>query len=144
MFTISFGNRFKKLRLDKGLTQDELVEEFNDRYGYSFTKSAISQYENDKRIPEMSTLKSFVEYFDVSLDYLLCNDISIVNELGGPYGIYKRGEAIELQDIISLIKGLVESKNIKFKGDILNEEQEKLLKNCIDITFELIKKENAK
>ncbi|MBZ9622162.1 hypothetical protein G9F71_004715 [Clostridium sp. FP2] len=35
------------------MTQKQLVDEFNGQYGYAFTKTTISQYENNKRIPEV-------------------------------------------------------------------------------------------
>lgn len=69
---MTFGQRFKELRLDKNLTQQELADDFNKTYNYTFTKSAISQYENDKRTPEVEALINFALYFDVSLDYLMC------------------------------------------------------------------------
>ena len=67
----SFGNRFKKLRINKKMTQDELAEDFNNKFDYSFTKATISQYENDRRIPEVGALLKFADYFNVSLDYLV-------------------------------------------------------------------------
>src|SRR3989339_1592756 len=67
----SFGERFRQLRLQKGMTQQELIDEFNKKYDYSFGKTTISQYENNKRIPEITTLQKLSEYFSVSIDYLL-------------------------------------------------------------------------
>lgn len=67
----TFGERFKELRLDKKMKQEELINDFNKKFHYSFTKSAVSQYENDKRIPEIQALNDFAEYFGVSVDYLL-------------------------------------------------------------------------
>ena len=67
----TFGKRFKQLRLDLQLTQDVLVDHFNRKYHYNFGKSAISQYENDKRIPEIDVLKNWADFFKVSVDYLL-------------------------------------------------------------------------
>lgn len=69
----SFGERFKSLRLEKNLKQEELIKDFNSKYHYSFTRSAVSQYENNKRIPEVDALKDFASYFGVSVDYLLAN-----------------------------------------------------------------------
>ena len=68
---MSFGERFKELRLEKGLTQQELAEDFNKIYGHTFSKPSISQYENGKRTPENQALKNFASYFNVSIDYLL-------------------------------------------------------------------------
>ena len=45
-------SRFKELRKKIGLTQEELIEQFNLNYGKKYTPAAISQFENNKRIPE--------------------------------------------------------------------------------------------
>lgn len=67
----TFGERFKSLRLEKNMKQEELINDFNKKFHYNFTKSAVSQYENDKRIPEIQALNDFSNYFGVSVDYLL-------------------------------------------------------------------------
>lgn len=67
----TFGERFKQLRNEKGLKQEELINQFNKSFHFGFTKSAISQYENNKRIPEIQALSAFADYFNVSVDYLL-------------------------------------------------------------------------
>ena len=67
----TFGMRFKELRNEKKLTQDELVENFNKKYNTRFNKSTISQYENNKRKPEVNILENWADFFDVSIDYLL-------------------------------------------------------------------------
>ncbi|WP_018590420.1 helix-turn-helix domain-containing protein [Terrisporobacter glycolicus] len=67
----TFGIRFKELRNEKKLTQDELVENFNKKYNTRFNKSTISQYENNKRKPEVNILENWADFFDVSIDYLL-------------------------------------------------------------------------
>jgi transcriptional regulator with XRE-family HTH domain len=67
----TFGQRFKMLRNEKGLKQSEVLDKFNKKYNYAFTKSAVSQYENDKRIPEIDALKNFADFFNVSVDFLL-------------------------------------------------------------------------
>ncbi len=66
-----FGKRFKQLRQELDLNQQDLVSDFNKKYNYNFNRVAISQYENGKRIPEIDALTSFAEYFKVSVDYLL-------------------------------------------------------------------------
>ncbi len=67
----TFGMRFKELRNEKDMTQDTLVQIFNDKYHTTFNKSTISQYENDKRKPEVNILENWAEFFGVSIDYLL-------------------------------------------------------------------------
>ena len=63
--------RFKELRKEKHLTQEELITNFNLKYGKSYTAAAISQFENGKRTPETKSLADFADFFDVSIDYLL-------------------------------------------------------------------------
>lgn len=76
----TFGKRFKSLRVEKGSTQNELVKEFNEKYFYNFTKSSISMYENDKQTPEIDVLQKWAEFFNVGIDYLLCN-----SDIRNPY-----------------------------------------------------------
>jgi len=60
-----FGKRLKELRLEKGITQEEL----SGITGVSFP--TISRYKNGHRDePGLSVLKKFANYFDVSIDYL--------------------------------------------------------------------------
>ncbi|MBP2071372.1 helix-turn-helix transcriptional regulator [Thermoanaerobacterium saccharolyticum] len=62
---MSFGKRFKTLRLEKNLTQAELAKIL------SIGESTISFYESDKREPDYETLQKIADFFDVSVDYLL-------------------------------------------------------------------------
>lgn len=62
---VDFGTRLRKLRVNKGLTQAQLAE----RLG--LTKSVISAYERDVRLPTYDTLISITRIFNVTSDYLL-------------------------------------------------------------------------
>lgn len=64
-------SKFRELRREKGLTQEELVKQFYDRYGKKYTASAISMFESGKRVPEARSLMDFADFFNVSVDYLL-------------------------------------------------------------------------
>ena len=66
-----FPERLKKLRLEKELTQDELGKILN--YG----RTAISGYELGRNRPSHEVLCKFADFFDVSVDYLLCKTDSI-------------------------------------------------------------------
>lgn len=70
----SFGERLKYLRQQKFMTQDELALDLEELGCSATTKSAISQYENNKRLPETKALVIISKYFNVSSDYLLCLD----------------------------------------------------------------------
>lgn len=62
----SFGKRLKHLRQEKGLTQVELGKVFN------VTNVAVTKWESDDRFPDKIILIKIADYFNVSLDYLLC------------------------------------------------------------------------
>ncbi|MBX4268440.1 helix-turn-helix domain-containing protein [Clostridium estertheticum] len=140
----TFGERFKNIRLSKKLTQEEIANEFNRRYGYAFTKTTISQYENNKRVPEMNAIRNFVKYFNVSLDYLLCNDIHVVKELGQKYNMLNDSEFIELEKIATLIKNLTKDGKILLNNIEINARQRQMLINGIDIIYGLVKRETEK
>ena len=63
--------QFRNLRLQKGLNQEEFSKLYNERYSRNYTSAAISMIENGKRMPELSALIDFADFYDVSIDYLL-------------------------------------------------------------------------
>lgn len=60
-----FKEILRSLRLERGLTQDELSKDIGIK------RSAISMYENGKREPSFKTLEMFADYFNVDMNYLL-------------------------------------------------------------------------
>lgn len=58
-------NRIKKLRISKGDSQNDL----SNLLGLS--QQTISSYENNTREPDIKTLITLSNYFNVSIDYLL-------------------------------------------------------------------------
>ncbi len=60
----SIGKNIRKLRKERGLTQEELAE----LLGVCF--QAVSKWENDNGLPDISLLVPIADYFDISLDYL--------------------------------------------------------------------------
>lgn len=67
---MSFGNIIKKLRLDKNMTQEQLAETF------SISPQAVSRWETNAALPDISLLPAIANYFDVTTDFLLEVDIS--------------------------------------------------------------------
>lgn len=61
----TLGQRIKKLRDGKGLSQGELGKLVN------VGNTTISQWENDKRIPDLATLDKLANVLKTSSDYLL-------------------------------------------------------------------------
>lgn len=63
---MDFGNRLISLRDEKNLSREELADKLNITY------SALSKYETNKRFPDKETLSKIADFFNVSVDYLLC------------------------------------------------------------------------
>jgi len=63
---MEFGERLKALREEKKITRLSLSNILNVSY------STVSKYETNIRFPDKETLITVANYFNVSLDYLLC------------------------------------------------------------------------
>lgn len=63
---MTFGMRLKELRKECGFESQYVAKSLN------VAKSTYSEYENDKARPSFETLNSIAEFFNVSVDYLLC------------------------------------------------------------------------
>ena len=72
----SFGSKLKELRLQRKLTQDELAQALNDKYDLNESKATISQFENNKRVPDLDRIINIADFFGVTLDDLACRKIS--------------------------------------------------------------------
>ena len=66
-------NRIKDLREDRDMRQSDLAE------ATGIDQRTISNYETGKTLPDAFALVRLADFFDVSIDYLLCrsnNDFS--------------------------------------------------------------------
>lgn len=91
---MTFPERFKYLREEKGLSQNKLAKEFN------VSRQSISNYENGLRFPnDEKLIINIANYFNVSLDYLFGKtnirniNASIVKEEEGEYSA--KNQALE-------------------------------------------------
>ena len=71
MYNINFHERLKNLRLQSGLTQDELAKKLHACGCAATGKFAISRYENNQRLPDVRSLAVIAGFFNVSVDYML-------------------------------------------------------------------------
>ena len=60
-----FAERLKELRLENGLTQDQLAEKIK------LSQAAISAYERNKITPTIDAIIILCRFFKVSADYLI-------------------------------------------------------------------------
>ena len=66
-----FSKKLSDLRKSKGLSQEELAE------ALYVTRQAISKWENGSGIPDIVNIKAIADYFKVSVDVLLDDDVDL-------------------------------------------------------------------
>lgn len=59
-------NNLKKLRKEKGITQISL------QMKTGIEQALLSKYENGDRVPPTETLMTLADFYDVSMDYIMC------------------------------------------------------------------------
>jgi len=139
--------RFKQLRIQRGLTQNEFLKLFNETYGRTYTPAAISQIEHGKRNPELSALVDFADFYDVSLDYLLGRDSttpayspSPANELHEGSNLPRLSRSDE-RKIANDLENMLNSLNgAAAMGDSEDEEDRQLLKSALEQAMRLSKR----
>ena len=62
---INFSKNLYALRKSKSLSQAQLAEALN------YTHKAVSKWENKETMPDIVTLSSIAEYFDITVDDLI-------------------------------------------------------------------------
>mgnify|MGYP000957200306 FL=1 len=96
---MDFGNKLKELRMQNGLTQQQLATQLG------VTKSVISFYERQERTPSPEVLRKMASVFRVSTDFLLDIDST------------KRLDVSDLDDddiqLVSLLVDTLRKKNNK-------------------------------
>ena len=65
---MTLGQKIKKLRTEKNLTQKDLADQVH------VTFQTVSKWEKDENEPDVSTLRELAKLFDCSLDYLLSEE----------------------------------------------------------------------
>lgn len=65
------GERLRKLRLQQNKTMDKVVNEFNEQFGTSISRSNVSRWESGENEPSLSMAKRLCAYYGITADYLL-------------------------------------------------------------------------
>ena len=99
-----YGKRITELRKQQNLTQDELA----NLMGISCL--TLSLYESEKREPNIEILHKFSTFFNVSIDYILGNEISedIINnsntvKLGNKIATLRKQKGLHQKDFASIL-----------------------------------------
>ena len=117
--------RLKELRKAKGLTQEELLEQFNERYGKRYTASSISMFENGKRIPETQSLMDFANFFGVTVDYLLGRDLQ------------KREQSQKQQEVKKpkQLEKILQEEDLTYNGEVLTADDREKINRALELAF---------
>lgn len=62
---MDFGEQFRKIRKERGLTQEQVASKLN------ISRQAISNWENNKNLPDLEMVVELSVAFDLSLDQLI-------------------------------------------------------------------------
>ena len=65
---MNFGEQFKKLRSDRKLTQEQVATQLH------ISRQAVSNWENNKNLPDIEMVVNIARTFDLSLDQLIFGD----------------------------------------------------------------------
>lgn len=114
--TETFGERFQRLRKEKGLTQDNIAEAVN------VSSQAVSKWENDINMPDITLLLRLSEILGVTTDELLGkenHEVMIIKDPDKKKDIMKMmfrvkvntidGDKVNVQLPMALIKVAIES-----------------------------------
>ena len=94
---MSIGKTILNVRKEKGMSQEEFGELFH------VTRQTVSNWENEKNYPDLNTLVTMSDMFEISLDKLLKEDKQMVKTIDKErlYGKYYKHK----QSIIDFFTG---------------------------------------
>ena len=72
---MNIGEQINNLRKQHGLSQDDFANLFN------VSRQTISNWENGKSYPDLEMIIKVSDYFKISIDELLKNDVQTVKKL---------------------------------------------------------------
>lgn len=87
---MNYGERLKELRLSRDLKQSDLADILD------VSTSAVGSYERCERQPSFELLHKYAKYFNVSMDYILCN-----SEEKLTLEAYRALDTIDLKEILA-------------------------------------------
>ena len=116
----TFGQRFTRLRKEKNLTQEYIANKFN------ISAQAVSKWENDISLPDITILADLAELFDITTDELLGKEKHLVTT------VLPEEDKKDINKKVLRIK-IISGSNTKVNINIPIP----LLKICIELGLEL-------
>ena len=130
-----FGEKLKKIRKENNLSLEEIAKIFSETFDVGTNKTTISRWENNKQNTDVSSLKLYSDYFEVSMDYLMgyTEKVYRVKEenIEDLRNKLNEKELMELDILINLILTLFQ-KNVELKEETKEELIKTLTKTFIE------------
>ncbi|ANZ96554.1 MULTISPECIES: helix-turn-helix domain-containing protein [Brochothrix] len=86
----NFGEKLKMLREQNDITQEEVSQKLN------VTRQSVSNWENNKNYPDLTTLVTLSQLYNISLDDLLKDENNVVKSMKTELNSYRSSELIKL------------------------------------------------
>lgn len=126
----SLGEVLKELRINRRLSQEELAENLNQKFGSSVNKGMISKWENGLGEPRLETVRNLSVFYDIPLDELLGIEPSELSPKE------ERDIAIDLEN---MMEALNSQQSLAFHGESLDEETKELMRISLENSMRLAK-----
>ncbi len=117
------GQRIMEMRQKLGITQAELARRIDVK------PAEISQYESGKRTPRWDKFNRILDEFNVSADYLLGREISVVSEEDEEY---KARVAKDDLRMLQVLKGYPDLYNVLVRD---SERSVKVINNNLKMVY---------
>ncbi|CAM3935072.1 MULTISPECIES: helix-turn-helix domain-containing protein [Paenibacillus] len=127
------GSRIKELRLQKGMTQDELAE----RLGVN--RANVSNYERGQitNIPS-DKLDIMAGLFDTNVDYIMGRSDIKDKEIGSKYyELTDKDERDIAKKLEAMMNDLDSDSSLSFMGEPMDEEDRELLRISLENTLRM-------
>lgn len=86
----NFGEKLKMLREQNDITQEKVSKKLN------VTRQSVSNWENNKNYPDLTTLVTLSQLYNISLDDLLKDENNVVKSMKTELNSYRSSELIKL------------------------------------------------
>ena len=98
----SIGQRLKMARKSVGLTHEQVCQVFKCK------RTTVSNWENDKNLPETAKLAQLAEMYRVSIDWLLGVGPGPNEEIENLIDLYRHVSPVQRRAVLRLIRAWIE------------------------------------
>lgn len=136
---MKFAEKLLNLRMDRGYSQEALAEELG------VSRQAISKWELGTTLPETDKIILISDFFDVSIDYLLKENIQLNSDEGLDRTVLKfLGSAQDMEDISKELVNIMKDGVIDDKEKLRMDSIVETLDSIANIIDEIKRKMNMK